>query len=173
VSISLALCPIEHLPSLSFVRTELGEGSDTREHEEVIHRDAATIQDMRNLLTTTGKNRGVFKDNTELKAASLLLTIAQLDLSWLIIVHQAHQTKRAANSVKTRANPQDVTLDQPLGQTDHQRLCAQMADVIRRAGSGLERDTRWKSGTAPGTRSSMEVQTLTGNSANAELAAKQ
>ena len=57
MSISLTQCPIEHLPSLSFVRTELGEGSDTREHEEVINCDAATIWDVCNLLKTMEKNR--------------------------------------------------------------------------------------------------------------------
>ena len=76
--------------------------------------------------------------------------------------------------VKTHANPQDVkTSDQPQEQTDRQRLHAQMAEVIRRAGSGLERGVRWKSGTAPGTRSLAEVSTLTGNSVNAEVVAKE
>ena len=173
MSVSSTLRPVEYIQAFPFIRAELGEGSDTGEHEEVIRRDAATIQDVRNLLKTAGQNRGTTKDNTEADTTSFLSTLAQSDLSQLVAVRQTHQTKRAANSVKTRANPQDATPDQPLGPTDRQRLCAQMADVIRRVGSGLERGTRWKSGTAPGTRTPMEVQTLAGNSANAELAARQ
>jgi hypothetical protein len=113
------------------------------------------------------------EDNIGIVTASLLSRIVESDLSQLVAVRRAHQTKRAANSVKTRASPRDVTSDRPPEQTDRQRLCAQMAEVIRRAGSGLERDARWKSGTAPGTKSPAEVLTLTGNSANAEVAAKQ
>ena len=48
-----------------------------------------------------------------------------------------------------------------------------MADVIRRSGTGIERGIRWKSGNAPGTRDVVEASQLSGNSANAELAAKQ
>jgi len=48
-----------------------------------------------------------------------------------------------------------------------------MAEVVRRAGSGLERDARWRSGAAPGTRSAAEMLGLTGNSANAEVAVKE
>jgi len=47
----------------------------------------------------------------------------------------------------------------------------QMADVIHRASTGLQREFRWKSGSAPGTKDSAEVSLLKGNSANAELAA--
>jgi hypothetical protein len=173
VSTLLTLRSIEYIQTSLFIRAELGEGNDPGEHEEVIRRDAATIQDIHNLLKPTGQNGGATEDNTETDTTSLLSTIVQSNLSQLVIVRKAHQTKRAANSVKTRANPQDATPDQPLGPTDRQRLCAQMADVIRRVGSGLERGTRWKSGTAPGTRTPMEVQTLAGNSANAELAARQ
>ena len=48
-----------------------------------------------------------------------------------------------------------------------------MTEVVRRTGTGLERGMWWRSGTAPGTRSPEEVLTLTENSANAELAAKE
>lgn len=154
------------------VRVELGEGSSVGESEEFIRCDAATIQDARNILKTITQNKDTTGDDTETDT-SFLSTVAQSDLSWLVAVRQAHQTKRAANSVKTRSNPQDATSYQPREQTDRQRLCAQMTEVIRRAGSGLERDARWKSGTAPGTRGPEEVSTLTGNSANAEVVAKE
>ena len=48
-----------------------------------------------------------------------------------------------------------------------------MAEAVRRAGTGLERDARWKSRTAPGTRGPEETLLLTGNSANAEVVAKE
>jgi len=105
---------------------------------------------------------------------SFLSTLAQSDLSGLVTVRQAHQTKRAANGVKTHAAPQDATSHQPPNsQTDRQKLCAKMVEVIHRAGSGLERGARWKSGTAPGTRGPEEALALTGNSANAGVVAKE
>lgn len=107
----------------------------------------------------------------EANAGSVLM-VARTNLSQLVAVRLAHQTKRASKSVKTRANPQDATTAIPV-QTDRQRLQAQMAETVRRAGSGLERDARWKFGTAPGTRSPAEILALTGNSANAEVAAKE
>ena len=48
-----------------------------------------------------------------------------------------------------------------------------MTDLVRRTGTGLERDVRWKSGTAPGTGSLADVSALTGNSANAGVVAKE
>ena len=48
-----------------------------------------------------------------------------------------------------------------------------MVEVIRRAGTGLERDACWRSQTAPGTQGPDEMLLLTGNSANAEIAAKE
>ena len=97
------------------------------------------------------------------------------NLSQLVVARQAYQTKRAANGIKTRASPKDsvTTSDQPQEQTDRRRLRAQMTDLIRRTGIGLERDVRWKSGTAPGTGSLADVSALTGNSANAEVVAKE
>jgi hypothetical protein len=103
----------------------------------------------------------------------LLPTTTQSGLSPLVTIRRVHQMKRAASSVKTRTNPQDAPSTAATERTDRQRLCAQMAELIRCAGSGLERDARWKSGTAPGTRTVAEVQDLTGNSANAEVAAKE
>ena len=103
----------------------------------------------------------------------LLLTTAQSDLLQLVTTRRTHQTKRAANSVKMHASPQDSTSPQPAERTDHQSLCSQMAELIHRTGTGLEWGAQWKSGTAPGTRTAMEVQGLTGNSANAEVVAKE
>ena len=127
------------------------------------------IREVCNALKVPTQNKGTTPGTD---TTSFLSTIAQLDLSQLVAVRRAHQTKRAAKSVKTRAIPYDTTSAQPPEQTDRQKLGAQMTEVIRRAGSGLERDARWKSGTAPGTRSPAEVLTLTGNSTNAEVVAK-
>ena len=157
-----------------FIRVESGERNNVGEQEEFICRDAATIRDVCGALKMPAQNKGTTTNSIGTDTASFLSTITQLDLSQLVAVRQAHQTKRAANSIKTHANPQDVmTSDQPREQTDRRRLHAQMAEVICRAGSGLERGVRWKSGTAPGTRSLAEVSTLTGNSANAEVVAKE
>lgn len=160
-------------PNFPSIRVELGEDGPIGEHEEFIRHDAATIQDTRNILEISIQNKDMTKGSTRTDDTSFLSTVAQSDLSQLVAVRRAHQTKRAANSVKTRTNPHDAASYQPPEQTDRQRLCAQMVEVIRRAGSGLERDARWKSGTAPGTRGHEEVLTLTGNSANAEVAAKE
>jgi len=169
VSTSLTAQPVGHLPCLSSFRVELGEASNTGEQEAFAHHDAAVIREVRSALEIPTQNEGI---TLETDTASFLSTIAQSDLSELVAVRQAHQTKRAAKSVKTRASPHDTASVQPPKQTDRQKLCAQMTEVIRRAGSGLERDARWKSGTAPGTKGPAEVSTLTGNSANAEVAAK-
>lgn len=149
----------------------MGEASNTGEREEFIRYDAAMIREVHDALKMPTQNKGT-QATAETDTTSFLSAITQLDLSELVAVRQAHQTKRAANSVKTRASPHDTASVQPPKQTDRQKICAQMTEVIRRAGSGLERDARWKSGTAPGTRSPAEVLTLTGNSANAEVAAK-
>ena len=141
------------------------------EHEEFIRRDTATIQNTHDSLKTPIQNKGTTND-TETDTP-LLSMVVQSDLLRLVAVRQTHQTKRAAKSVKTHANPQDATPYQPPVQTDRQRLCAQMVEIVHRAGSGLERDVRWKSGTAPGTRGPEEVLTLTRNSANAEVSAKE
>lgn len=161
------------LTELSSFRVELGEAGDIEEQEAFTRRDAAMIQDVRNTLKMSAQNKGTASGDAEAGAASFLSTTTQVDLSQLVAVRRAHQTKRAANSVKTRASPHDAVSTRSPEPTDRQRLCAQMAEVIRRAGSGLERDARWKSGTAPGTRSPAEVLALTGNSANAEVVAKE
>ena len=118
-------------------------------------------------LRSSPASTGHRDDNT-----GFILTATQRSLSQLVTVRTAHQTKCAAKSVKTRSSPQDSD-PKPAEQTDRQRLCAQMAEVVCRTGTGLERGVRWRSRVAPGTRSPEEVLTLTGNSANAELAAKE
>ena len=95
----------------------------------------------------------------------------QQDIPRLVLIRQAHQTRRAAKSTKAgRASAPPAP--GPTASQRH-RICSQMADVIRRSGTGTERNTRWKSGNAPGTKDSTEVSQLSGNSANAELAAKE
>ena len=118
-------------------------------------------------LRSSPASTGHRDDNT-----GFILTTTPMSLSQLVTVRAAHQTKRAAKSIKTRSSPQDSD-PKPAERTERQRLCAQMAEVVRRTGTGLERGVRWTSRTAPGTRSPEEVLTLTGNSANAELAAKE
>jgi len=160
--------PTEPLQCFYFARTELSKGGNATDPEEFLRHDAAKIKDAHNTLKASTQTQGAASETD----ANSILAVAQADLSLLVTVRLAHQTKRAAKSVKTRANPQDVTPKPPV-QTDRQRLCAQMAEVVRRAGSGLERDARWRSGTAPGTRGAAEMLGLTGNSANAEVAAKE
>jgi hypothetical protein len=147
----------------------LSEGArDPADLQEFLRRDMAAIKDMSNTLRHSRQPGGAASETN----GGSILTVAQTDLSRLVAVRLAHQTKRAANSVKTHVNSQDTTVGPP-AQTDRQRLCAQMAEVVRRAGSGLERGAQWRSGTAPGTRSLAETLVLTGNSANAEAVAKE
>lgn len=103
---------------------------------------------------------------------SPILEVTRRDLSQLVSVRQAHQTNRAAKSVKTHSDPQ-VLAPKSTDQTDRQRLCAQIGEVLRRTGTGLERDVRWRCQAAPGTRGPHETLLLTGNSANAEVVAKE
>ena len=107
--------------------------------------------------------------NVGYKAAEL--EGGQQDIPRLVTVREVHQTRRAAKSTKSgRASAPPAP--GPNASQRH-RICSQMADVIRRSGTGVERNTRWKSGSAPGTKDSAEVSQLSGNSANAELAAKE
>ena len=96
-------------------------------------------------------------------------------LERLVKLRFLHQTQRAAKSVRSRGEPktqkpQDTQLTATSAAAKRQNLCMQMADVIRRSGTGLERCARWKS--APGTMDPSEVSGLNGNSANAEVVAK-
>ena len=115
--------------------------------------------------------RSALEGSPKIQVAESFVTVTRKNLSKLVAVRRAHQTERASKSVKTRANPQDAT-PTPRVQTDRQQLSAQMAETIRRAGSGLERNARWKCRTTPGTRGLAEILALAGNSANAEVVAK-
>lgn len=90
----------------------------------------------------------------------------------LVTIRQVHQTRRAAKSTKD-CKPSALPSSVSTTQSQRHQVCSQMADVIRRSGTGIERNTRWKSGSAPGTKDAAEVSQLSGNSANAELAAKE
>ena len=95
-------------------------------------------------------------------------------LERLVELRFSHQTQRAVNSVRSRGEsktqgPRDTQVTTTTA-AKQQKLCVQMADVIRRSGTGLERSTRWKS--APGTMDASEVSGLSGNSANAEIVAR-
>ena len=125
-----------------------------------------------NTLNTLGSST-LTQDTDGHNTTSPILTVAQRNISQLVAVRRTHQTKCAAKSVKTRSNPQDLTLSaKPTDQVEHRRLCAQMAEVLGCAGTGLERDARWTQAT-PGTRGPHETLLLSGNSANAEVVAKE
>ena len=86
-----------------------------------------------------------------------------------------HQTRRAAKSVRSGREskvqePGAVRAAETSATTKRQQICSQMADIIQRAGTGLEQCVRWKS--APRAMDPSEVSELKGNSTNAELAAK-
>ena len=104
------------------------------------------------------------------------LTPAGCDtLERLVELRRSHQTQRAANSVRSRGEPktqksQDGQPTETSTAAKRQRLCVQMADVIRRSGTGLERCARWRS--APGTMDPLETSELSGNSANVEAVEK-
>lgn len=130
MSTSFASRPKKHLLNLSFVRVELDEGSGIKEHKDFIHHDTAAIKDVRDVLRASAWNKCITKKSIETDTTSFSLMIAQSDLSQLVMVHKVHQTRWAAKSVKTCANPQDVASNQHLEQTDCQRLCTQMTEFI-------------------------------------------
>jgi len=110
-------------------------------------------------------NRATVKTSTPFEAG-------RVDLSQLVQIRRIHQTKRAAKSTRPVAEGYEER-GAPTAGSERRKICMQMADVIRRAGTGLERGLRWKSGGAPGTKDPKEVLTFNGNSANAELAARE
>ena len=96
-------------------------------------------------------------------------------LEKLVELRILHQTQRAAGSVRSQRRLgtqqlQDVHDVATSVTVKKQKLCTQMADVLQRLGTGLERSKRWRS--APGTMDAAGVSELNGNSANAEVAAK-
>ena len=96
-------------------------------------------------------------------------------LEILVKLQLLHQTQHVAKGVRSRGEPktqkpQGVQLITTSATAERQKLCMQMADVIRRSGTGLERCVGWRS--APGAMDPSEESELKGNSANAEVAAK-
>lgn len=156
---------VSGLPT-QFYRAKLEESlPDNTEQSRV--KDATAIELVRSVLK-----------KTSLASASshtvVLLEDDQQDISRLVTIREAHQTRRAARSTKTRkAEANHPTPPAPSTASQRHQICSQMADVIRRSGTGIERNIRWKSGSAPGTKDPVEVSQLGGNSANAELAAKE
>lgn len=157
----------ERSPHFHTARAELPEANSTARREESLRLDAAAIREALKLSVPAQDPTGQHTNDSK----SLILTIAKRNLLQLVAVRQSHQPKCAAKSVKTCSNPQDST-PKPASQSDRQQLCAQMAEVVRRAGTGLEQDAWWRTKSAPGTQGLDETLTLTGNSANAEVVAK-
>lgn len=149
-----------------FGRAKLEESLPNNEEQSRI-KDVAAV----------GLAQSVLKKDSPTSAGShvaLLLEGEQQNISHLVTIREVHQTKRAAKSTKTcRALPNHAESPTPSTAAQRHQICSQMADVIRRSGTGIERNVRWKSGNAPGTKDPAEVSQLSGNSANAELAAKE
>jgi hypothetical protein len=105
-----------------------------------------------------------------------------LDLSMLVSIRRAHETQRAKKSVRTQV--QDDSAGQSMQNSNsgkepsiRQKIFREMTQVLRedqdrRMNTGANRAATWKS-SAPGGREIADTATLTGNSANAELAAGQ
>lgn len=108
---------------------------------------------------------------------------SDLDLSSLVSIRHAHETKRAKKSVRTHArdgcaNEGDTTTTHVVKEPSlRHKILREMNQVLReeqdqRKTTGVNRAATWKS-SAPGGRGLDDSATLTGNSANAELAAGQ
>ena len=128
--------------------------------EDVWREEAQAIMVQKKMKKANGAAAKTF---TPFKAGSM-------DPLQLVQIRRVHQTRRAAKSTRPGVEGCEEHKAPTAGSERH-KICMQMADVIRRAGTGLERGLRWKSGSAPGTKDPKEVSTLNGNSANAELAA--
>ena len=132
-----------------------------RTREDVWGEEAQVLQTLRKRMKKPHPT--VAETSTPFRAGSV-------DLSQLVQIRRIHQTRRAKKSVRSNMDGREEP-EQPTAGTQRRKLCMQMADVIHRANTGLQRELRWKSGSAPGTKDSTEVSLLKGNSANAELAA--
>ena len=105
-----------------------------------------------------------------------------LDLTILVSIRCAHETQRAKKSVRMQI--QDDSNGQPEQHSGNgkepsirQKIFREMTQVLRedqdrRKNTGANRAATWKS-FAPGGRDTADTATLTGNAANAELAAGQ
>lgn len=104
-----------------------------------------------------------------------------LDLTILVSIRRAHETQRAKKSVRTQVH--DDSNGQPEQHSNNsgkepsirQKIFREMTLVLRedqdrRKNTGANRAATWKS-SAPGGRDVADTATLTGNAANAELAA--
>ena len=163
----VSVLPTAHLWCLiQFGRAKLEESMPDNEEQSRV-KDTTAIE----------LARSVVKKVSSISAGShitVLLEGGRQDISHLVTIREAHQTRRATKSTKTcRAPPNHAESPIPSTAAQRHQICSQMADVIRRSGTGIERNTRWKSGSAPGTKDPAEVSQLSGNSANAELATKE
>ena len=105
-----------------------------------------------------------------------------LDLSVLVTIRRAHETQRAKKSVRTQVQDDGVERSEQHSNSGkepsiRQKIFREMTQVLRedqdqRKNTGANRAATWKS-SAPGGRDVADIATLTGNSANAELAAGQ
>jgi hypothetical protein len=100
-----------------------------------------------------------------------------LDLSTLVSTRQAHETKHAAASVRTRFKDEPANVNVEKEVPIRRRIYREMNEVLKeeqdqRINTGSNRITTWTN-SAPGGRSNEQISTLAGNSANAELAAGQ
>ena len=162
---SVPLWPLKYGLSTRLYRAKLEEHLPNDE-ERSRTKDTATLESTQLALkkippTSTGPQ------------TPILLEGEQYDISQLVTIRRVHQTKRATKSTKNSKVPSHHPAPSASSTTSQRhQICSQMADVIRRSGTGIERNIRWKSGNAPGTKDAAEVLQLSGNSANAELAAK-
>ena len=110
------------------------------------------------------------KTNSTTAKASMPFKAGGVDPSQLVQIRWVHQTRRARKSVRPVVNNCEEPQQSTAG-SQRRQICKQMADVINRMSTGLERGLWWKSGVTPGTKDLAEASLLKGNSANAELAA--
>lgn len=106
----------------------------------------------------------------------------ELDLSMLVSTRHAHETKRAFKSVRKQVKdglPENTepTEKRKKPLSVRQRIFCEMNEVLKedqdkRINTGANRKATWTN-SAPGGRSADQVDSLAGNSANAELAAGQ
>jgi len=130
-------------------------------HEDVWREEAQVIEVLQKKMKKA--NETVTRTSTPFKAGDVYPL-------QLVQIRRVHQTKRAAKSVHPGTERLNEP-EEPTAGSERRKICMQMADVIRRTGTGLERGLRWKSGGAPGTKDPNKAALLNGNSANAELAA--
>jgi hypothetical protein len=107
---------------------------------------------------------------------------SDLDLSTLVSIRHAHETKRAKKSVRTHArdgcaHEGDTKAQEAKEPSLCHKILREMNRVLceeqdQRKTTGVNRAATWKS-SAPGGRALDDSAALTGNSANAELAAGQ